>query len=280
MDKGVKALAAAQKKLNSKKMLIFKKPDHFGAIQLLKEAEKHFKMGKAHAQLAETYLLMAKSYADQDMKALAGQSYTHSAHNLALSSSNLKADRNAIEERVDEAVALLRSDGSHDGAADALMKFASWMAEVMPGLAADAAEQAADIMNVENRNRQGGQYLRQAAVYRVQGDMLGEAIETMHKCIGVFEAVNQKHNVGKMAMMLVAIHCSRGDVAEAQNVIMNHASAIGADEGRFVDRLTRAIELEDEDMLEEAKGDQCVGFLEKPLVRLIKVIRIRGAEVV
>ncbi|ELU05866.1 hypothetical protein CAPTEDRAFT_177891 [Capitella teleta] len=257
------------------KTSVFKwKPDIDGAVSEFSKAAIAFKNAKAHSKATDAYLKAA------DAQKSAG-SFFHAAKSLeaaALIQKETKDFRMATE-LIETASDLYLQHGVPDTAAICLERAAKMLEPVLPEEAIRMYLKASDVAEMEDKQRQMGEFVGKAGRIFIRIKKYEEAAESIRREIDLYCTMDSHGLINKLVFGLVLIHLSREDYVAADQAFKACCGLPGfadSEEAGPIEALLDAYDQGDEDAARQILLSPLFRYMDNEFAILARDLKIPG----
>mmetsp|Transcript_19420 Transcript_19420/g.30420 ORF Transcript_19420/g.30420 Transcript_19420/m.30420 type:complete len:479 (-) Transcript_19420:118-1554(-) len=246
-------------------------PEWTLAASEYEKAGSMFKMAQDYDNAKRAYFHQSKAQAELKIFFSAGQAL-EKASGMAKEGGN-------IDEAADlmaRASTYYSQDGKYHKAADALGKAAKLVIHDA-NRCLDYFAQAVDIIeNDDDLMKLGSDILKMGQTLYVQHQKLAELTAYLHKLVGIYFQLKQRHNIHKTFMSLVIVGLASDDFVAAEAAYKEACSSphscgfCSTDDAKVCIKLLHAFESGSVEELEKVAKLQCFTFLHASIFKLVK----------
>lgn len=263
IEEGLEHMRIAEKSL--KTSLLKWRPDYEIASDEYSKAATCFRNAKSFEQCKDCLLKATECHKQN-------RSLFHAARSLDQAVLVCKeiGDLRDVVALADRACNMYQTHGSADAGACALDKAAKLLEQQYPEQALQLYQRAADIVMVQDNNRQGAEYYSKVHRLMVKLQMYDQAADAIRREIGIQQQCEAHGPIGRLAVALVLVQLARGDQVAAEKAFKEWGNYCEAPEILTCESLLQAFDDEDSDAARQALNSPFIKHMDVEYARLAR----------
>lgn len=263
IEEGLEHMRVAEKSL--KTSLLKWRPDYEIASDEYSKAATCFRNAKSFEQCKDCLLKATECHKQN-------RSLFHAARSLdqAILVCKEIGDLRDVVALADRACNMYQTHGSADAGACALDKAAKLLEQQYPEQALQLYQRAADIVMVQDNNRQGAEYYSKVHRLMVKLQMYDQAADAIRREIGIQQQCEAHGPIGRLAVALVLVQLARGDQVAAEKAFKEWGNYCDAPEVLTCESLLQAFDDEDAGAARRALNSPFIKHMDVEYARLAR----------
>ncbi|PNF17069.1 Gamma-soluble NSF attachment protein [Cryptotermes secundus] len=179
-------------------------------------------------------------------------------------------DYRDVASLAERACNLYQQHGSPDSGSASLDKAAKLLESQRPDQALRLYQRAADVVLIEDSQRQGAEFTSKIARLMVKLQMYDEAADALRREIGLHQQSENISAIGRLAVALVLVQLARGDTVAAEKAFKEWGNCCDAPEVQTLEMLLQAFDEEDPQAARQALNNPFIKHMDVEYARLAR----------